>query len=207
LHHRSRPCSSTNLEGFLDGHRGPGQLPKLRYLSWGQYGELVTRLADEVDSSGEKFDLVVGIARGGIPVAMAVADRIGSKVDFINVKSYTDVGERVKPRILTTIIERITGKRVLVVDDLVDGGETMETVTKYFGSEKPRVMKTAVLFTKPWSTFVPDFSLQTVDTWVVFPYERGEVRRSRTQRRQKELVPEPRPKRARDARRASPALN
>lgn len=167
-------------------------MPKLRYLSWGQYGELVSRLADGVASSGEKFDLVIGIARGGLPVAMTVADRIGSKVDFINVKSYTDVGERVKPRILTTVTEKISGKRVLVVDDLIDGGETMETVTKYFDSQKPLVMKTAVLFTKPWSSFVPDFSLQTVDTWVVFPYERGEVRRSRTMVRQRRLVPEAR---------------
>lgn len=163
-------------------------MPKLRYLTWAQYGELVTRLADEVDSSREKFDLVVGIARGGIPVAMVVADRLGCKVDFINVKSYTDVGERTKPKILTTIVEGISGKRVLVVDDLVDHGETMETVTQYLGAEKPYGMKTAVLFTKPWSAFVPDFSLQTVDTWVVFPYERGEVRRSRSQKRQKELV-------------------
>jgi len=163
-------------------------LPKLRFLSWSQYGELVTKLSDEVASGGERFDLVIGIARGGIPVAMVVSDRLGTKVDFINVKSYTDVGERVKPRILTTITERITEKRVLVVDDLVDGGETMETVTRYLETERPLVMKTAVLFTKPWSSFVPDFSLQTVDTWVVFPYERGEVRRSRTQRRQNELV-------------------
>jgi hypoxanthine phosphoribosyltransferase len=166
-------------------------LPKLRFLSWSQYGELVTKLSDEVAASGERFDLVIGIARGGIPVAMVVSDRLGSKVDFINVKSYTDVGERVKPRILTTIIERITEKRVLLVDDLVDGGETMETVTRYLETERPLVMKTAVLFTKPWSSFVPDFSLQTVDTWIVFPYERGEVRRSRAQRQQNELVPGP----------------
>jgi uncharacterized protein len=164
-------------------------LPRLRYLSWSQYGELVTKLADEVASSGEKFDLVIGIARGGIPVAMVIADTQGTKIDFINVKSYTDVGERVKPQILTTIVERITGKRVLIVDDLVDGGETMQTVTEFLSSEKPKLMKTAVLFTKPWSTFVPDYSLQTVDTWIVFPYERGEVRRSKSQKRQKELVP------------------
>jgi uncharacterized protein len=169
-------------------------LPKLRYLSWAQYGELVTRLADQVDSSKEKFDLVVGIARGGIPVAMVVSDKLACKVDFINVKSYKDVGLRDKPKILTTITERIGNKRVLVVDDLVDGGATMETVTGYLGAERPSVMKTAVLFTKPWSAFVPDFSLQTVDTWVVFPYERGEVRRSRSQSAQKELVPAARPR-------------
>ena len=76
----------------------------------------------------------------------------------------------------------------------------METVTQYLSSEKPQVMKTAVLFTKPWSTFVPDFSLQTVDNWIVFPYERGEVRRSRTQRRQRELVAAPKLKYTPDTR-------
>ena len=163
---------------------------EFRYISWTEYGNLADALAEKIRSTGQVFDLVIGIARGGIPVAMVVSDHLDVKIDFINVKSYTDVGERVKPKILTTIIEHITGKRVLVVDDLVDGGETMETVTRYLDAEKPYTMKTAVLFTKPWSAFVPDFSLQTVDTWVVFPYERGEVRRSRIQKKQKELVTE-----------------
>lgn len=163
-------------------------MPKLNYVSWSQYGELVTRLAEAVLSSGEKFDLVVGIARGGMPVAMVVADTLGVKVDFLNVKSYTDVGERVKPKILSTITERIADKRVLIVDDLVDGGETMESITEYIRSQNPRSIRTAVLFTKPWSTFTPDFSLKVVDSWIVFPYERGEVRRSREVKKQRELV-------------------
>jgi hypoxanthine phosphoribosyltransferase len=163
-------------------------LPRLNYVTWAQYGEMVTKLADSVATSGEKFDLVIGIARGGMPVAMVVADKLGIKVDFLNVKSYTDVGERVKPKILSTITEKITNKRVLIVDDLVDGGDTMETITDYLSTQKPISIRTAVLFTKPWSTFTPDFSLRVVDNWVVFPYERGEVRRSRAQKKQQTLV-------------------
>ena len=163
-------------------------MARLRYIGWSQYGDLVTRLSEDVASSGERFDLVIGIARGGIPVAMVVADRLGTKVDFINVKSYTDVGERIKPKILSTITEKIAEKNVLVVDDLVDGGATMESISEYLMKEKPRSIKTAVLFTKPWSTFIPNFSLKVVDSWIVFPYERGEVRRSLENRRQKQLV-------------------
>lgn len=157
-------------------------------MSWSQYGELVTKLAENVAASGEHFDLVIGIARGGMPVAMVVADKLGIKVDFLNVKSYTDVGERVRPQILSTITEKIADKRILVVDDLVDGGETMESITEYLSNQNPSSMKTAVLFTKPWSTFVPDYSLKVVDNWIVFPYERGEVRRSRAQKKQQTLV-------------------
>ena len=163
-------------------------MSRLHYMTWAQYGEAVTELAEKVVATGKKFDLVIGIARGGIPVAMVVADQLGTRIDFLNVKSYTDVGERVKPRILTTITEEISGKRVLLVDDLVDGGATMETVTRYLQSEGPKSLKTAVLYTKPWSTFRPDYALEVVDSWIVFPYERGEVRRSRSPKRQRQLV-------------------
>lgn len=163
-------------------------MPRLYYVSWSQYGELVTRLAESVVTSGEKFDLVIGIARGGLPVAMVVSDTLGVKVDFLNVKSYTDVGERTTPKVLSTITEKIAGKKILLVDDLVDGGATMESITEYIAAQNPRSIKTAVLFTKPWSTFTPDFSLKVVDSWVVFPYERGEVRRSREVKKQRQLV-------------------
>jgi hypoxanthine phosphoribosyltransferase len=164
-------------------------LPRLNYVTWSQYGEMVTKLADAVAASGERFDLAIGIARGGMPVAMVVADRLGIKVDFLNVKSYTDIGERTKPKILSTITEEIKDKRVLVIDDLVDGGATMESITEYLRAQNPKSLKTAVLFTKPWSTFTPDYSLRVVDNWVVFPYERGEVKRSRAQKKQQTLVP------------------
>ena len=65
----------------------------------------------------------------------------------------------------------------MVVDDLVDEGATMQTVAKHLRSEKPRTLRTAVLFKKPWSAFEPDFFLETLEEWIVFPWERGEVGR------------------------------
>ena len=156
-------------------------MARLRYLGWPEYGRLLERLADAVASGGSRFDLVIGIARGGLPVAMVVSDRLGTKVDFINVKSYDGIGTRTKPKILTTISEEIRGTRVLIVDDIVDHGDTMETVKAYVEAKGPKVTKTAALFTKPWSSENPDYSLGVVDSWIVFPYERGEVKRLRSQ--------------------------
>jgi hypoxanthine phosphoribosyltransferase len=64
-----------------------------------------------------------------------------------------------------------------LVDDLVDGGDTLETVTGFLSQGKPKSIRTAVMFTKPWSRPRPDFSLDVVEEWVVFPWERGEVAR------------------------------
>jgi hypoxanthine phosphoribosyltransferase len=155
---------------------------EFRTISWPEYGRLTEALAEKVRSGGKSFDLVIGIARGGIPVAMVVSDRLGVKIAFINVKSYSGIARRTPPRILSALAEDIGGKNVLVVDDLVDHGVTMEMVKSYLGEQKPNVLETAVLLKKPWSKTEPDYYLEVVDKWVVFPFEYGEVNRLRAER-------------------------
>lgn len=150
---------------------------EFRYLSWPEYGNLAEALAEKVRSGGTQFDLVIGIARGGMPVAMVVSDHLGVRIDFINVKSYEGIGMRSTPRILSTLTEAVKGKSVLVVDDLVDQGDTLKTVEDYLNQQGPRLMKSAVLFKKPWSKVEPDFFLEVVDKWVVFPFELSEINR------------------------------
>jgi len=157
-------------------------LTEFRYISWPEYGNLAEALAEKVRSGDRFFDLVIGIARGGIPVAMVVSDHLGVKIDFINVKSYKGIAERSTPRILSTLTEGIRGKSILLVDDLVDHGVTMDIVKKHLSGRSPKLLKTAVLFKKPWSKFEPDFYLEVVDKWIVFPFELTEVNRLRAAR-------------------------
>jgi hypoxanthine phosphoribosyltransferase len=155
---------------------------EFRYISWPEYGNLAEALAEKVRSSGKAFDLIIGIARGGIPVAMVVADHLGVKIDFINVKSYSGIAERASPKILSTLTEDIEGKSILLVDDLVDHGDTLATVKSYLEQRDPALIVTAVLFKKPWSKIDPDHYLEVVDKWVVFPFELSEVNRLRKAR-------------------------
>ncbi|MDG6900857.1 MAG: phosphoribosyltransferase [Nitrososphaerota archaeon] len=154
-------------------------MPNFRYISWSEYGNLAEALAEKVRANGKKYDLVVGIARGGIPVAMVVSDHLNVKIDFVNVKSYNDIGKRTAPRILTTLTEGVAGKDVLLVDDLVDQGDTMTFMMRYLNDQKPKSLETAVMFKKPWSKSEPDYYLETVSEWIVFPFELGEVGRQR----------------------------
>jgi len=155
-------------------------LPNFRYISWPEYGNLALALAEKVRAKGKKYDLVVGIARGGIPVAMVISDHLNVKVDFVNVKSYSDIGKRVPPKILSTLTEGVQGKDILLVDDLVDQGDTLTLMKGYLAEQKPKTLETAVLFKKPWSKTQPDFFLEEVSEWVVFPFELGEMGRLRS---------------------------
>ncbi|MBI2649122.1 MAG: phosphoribosyltransferase [Thaumarchaeota archaeon] len=166
-------------------------MQNFRYVSWEDYGRLVSNLSEQIRAAGKKFDLVVGIARGGIPVAMVIADQLGVKIDIINVKSYTGIAERSKPRIISTLTEEVKGETLLLVDDLVDYGDTMETVADFLRKQKPGSISTAVLFVKPWSNFKPSFYLEVVDEWVVFPWEKGEVSRLRSDKPAKKIQLEP----------------
>ena len=152
---------------------------EFRYISWPEYGNLAEALAEKVRCGGKKFDLVVGIARGGMPVAMVVSDHLGVKVDFVNVKSYDGIGQRSAPRILSTVTEDIEGKNVLIVDDLVDQGDTMQTFREHLAERGPKLLEAAVLFKKPWSRIEPEYYLEVVDRWIVFPFELFEVNRLR----------------------------
>ena len=154
-------------------------MPNFRYISWSEYGNLAEALAEKVRATGKRFDLVVGIARGGIPVAMVVSDHLNVKIDFVNVKSYNDIGKRTAPRILSTLVEGVKGKDVLLVDDLVDQGDTIIFMKKYLMDQRPKTLETAVMFKKPWSKVEPEYFLETVSEWVVFPFELGEVGRQR----------------------------
>ena len=156
-------------------------MPNFRYISWSEYGNLAEALAEKVRANGKHYDLVVGIVRGGVPVAMVVSDHLNVKIDFVNVKSYSDIGQRTAPRILSTLTEGVQGKDVLLVDDLVDQGDTLSFMKKYLLDQKPRSLETAVMFRKPWSRTEPDYYLESVSEWVVFPFELGEVGRQRAE--------------------------
>jgi len=166
-------------------------MPEFRYVDWTEYGDLAGALAAKVRSGGKKFDLVVGIARGGVPIAMVVSDQLGVKIDYINVKSYDGIAQRGAPRIISTLTQGIAGKSVLIVDDLVDHGDTMETVMRHLLEQGPAFLEVAVLFKKPWTRFEPDYYLDVVDKWVVFPFELNEVDRLRRAAASRAAVTEP----------------
>jgi hypoxanthine phosphoribosyltransferase len=154
-------------------------LTGFRYISWPEYGELTEALAEKVRSGNVSFDLVLGIARGGIPVAMVVSDRLGVQLDYVNVKSYSGIAKRSRPKILSALSEGVTGKSVLLVDDLVDHGVTLGMLKRHVEKRGPKLVRTAVLIKKPWSRTHPDYYLEDDDRWIVFPFELGEVARQR----------------------------
>lgn len=146
---------------------------QLEELSWANFGDASRLLARTVADSGFRPDLVLSIARGGLPVGGALAYALDVKnCAAINVEFYTGVGERMEvPVVLppTPPLVDLAGLRVLLADDVADSGETLALVAELV---RPHVaeLRSAVLYKKPRSVVDPDYYWALTERWISFPW-------------------------------------
>lgn len=120
-------------------------------ISRQQIEERLDSLAEEL--RGEHFDYIISTLTGGFMLTADICRRIASqklKVAFIKASSYgngTESSGNVKLSGLESI--DITGKNVLVIDDILDSGRTMLGITAALRALGPRQVKTCVLLDKP----------------------------------------------------------
>jgi len=144
-------------------------------VSWDQFHRDSRALAWRLNGAGP-FEAVVCITRGGLVPAAIVARELGIRmIDTVCVASYdhTSQGElTVLKQAAPSIVALGGGKGmgVLIVDDLVDTGQTAKIVR----AQLPRA-HFATVYAKPMGrplvdTFVTEVSQ---DTWIYFPWDTG----------------------------------
>lgn len=145
---------------------------KTRYISWSMLHESLKNLAEKI-SSEYTADTIIAIAKGGLIPARILVDLLGiDEMGFIEVKFYRGIAEtREKPYVTFTALPQLDNKRIIIVDDIVDTGRTLQVVADVLSRFKYRDMKFAALYVKPWSTIMPDYYSEIVDEWIIFPWE------------------------------------
>jgi hypoxanthine phosphoribosyltransferase len=142
-------------------------------LSWERFGTAIRELAQAVADSGFAPDVVVAVARGGLPVGGAMSYALGTKaVGTLNVEFYTGVDERLDaPQVLPPLLDTaaLHGLRALVVDDVADTGETLALVQGLIAAHCDEA-RTAVLYAKSRSVVDPDYVWTRTDSWITFPW-------------------------------------
>lgn len=142
-------------------------------LTWESFGRANRRLATSIAESGYLPDIVLAIARGGLPVGGALAYALDIKnCAAVSVEFYTDVGQTLAvPVVLppTPPLVDLAGLRVLVADDVADSGRTLEMVLRLV---RPHVaeLRSAVLYRKPRTIVEPDYFWAETDLWIDFPW-------------------------------------
>ncbi len=153
----------------------PPDPEKIFPVSWDQFHRDSRALAWRLTGAGP-FEAIVCITRGGLVAAAIVARELGIRlIETICVASYshTSQGElKVLKDVAPDIVARAGGEGagVLIVDDLVDTGQTAKIVR----ARLPRA-HFATVYAKPMGrplvdTFVTEVSQ---DTWIYFPWDTG----------------------------------
>ena len=94
--------------------------------------------------------VIVCILKGATFFAVELAKRIESDtiIDFMKVSSYEGTESTGKINFTLDISEDITGKNVLIVEDIVDTGRTLAYVKKYLESKNPKNVKICTMLNK-----------------------------------------------------------
>jgi uncharacterized protein len=148
-------------------------LPSREVMTWDLFGSASRELAVQVAESGFQPDILLGIARGGLIPAGALAYALDCKNLFtISVEFYTGVDQRLDvPVVLPPFLDAhdLDDARVLIVDDVADTGKTLELV-HHFCAGHVAEARTAVLYQKPRSIIQSSFAWRHTDRWINFPW-------------------------------------
>jgi len=145
-----------------------------KYYSYENFAEdtrALIRLQDDF-----KPEAIVGIARGGLTLAHAMAEGLKIReVQTIRTELYDESCKRDEIALFGDCHFK-NHKRVLVVDDIADSGDTLKEVMHHLESSfKGIEFKAATLFYKKTSCYQPHFWINEADGWIDFFWEKDFV--------------------------------
>ena len=148
---------------------------KISYTAptWEEMGEYCFSLAKKIIKSGEKFDRLVTLAKGGWTWSRTMADYLRFKnVASVHIELYADFVKKTKsPVLLQALPVTVRKEKILLFDDISDTGETTAFAKKYLQMSGAESIKLATLFYKPWSITKPDFFVCQTKSWLILPHE------------------------------------
>ena len=117
-------------------------------------------------------EILLSIARGGVTLGHLMAQAMNIR-NLYSLNSIHYEGElKLDTFNIFNIPDMSHAKKVLILDDIVDSGETMEEIFKVLKEKFPNTeFKLATLFYKPTAVLQPDYTVQVADKWIDFFWE------------------------------------
>lgn len=146
---------------------------KYEVPTWNKIYDSLLNQSQKIQKQTEKIDLILGISKGGLIPARILADFLQvSEIITIQVKFYIGIAQtHDEPIIIQPLTVNLSGKKILIVDDIADTGKSLKIVIEHLESLGITEIKTATLYLNNRSVIKPDFYEEITDKWVVFPWE------------------------------------
>lgn len=138
--------------------------PKKEFISFESITDKIKN-SPQILQELNTFDKFVIITRGGLVVAGMLSQYLNSRYyDTLCIKSYSDDH---KQKQLKVIKSNPTQDKVLIIDDIVDSGKSIELAKEIYPNSK-----IFALHYKPDNSSIkPDYFFWKTDKWIVYPWE------------------------------------
>jgi len=140
-------------------------------ISWEKYQKNCIVLAKKIQNSRLKINRIVVISRGGLVAGRILSDLLKLPISHITVSSYTDLKQKKDIKITEVPKKIFSNEALLLVDEISDSGRTFKRASSYFLEFSHCKIYTLALYIKPKTQPKPDFYLDSINGWVIFPYE------------------------------------
>lgn len=150
------------------------------YVSWSDYHRKIEHLAAKIYQSGWQFNQIVCLARGGLRAGDILSRIYDLPLAILSASSYTGLGGQEQGGLVfarnLTMTTASLSDRVLLVDDLVDSGITLQQTVSWLRDHYgPAIneIRTAVIWYKAHSVIAPDFYIDYLadNPWIHQPFE------------------------------------
>ena len=135
-------------------------------VDWTFFGELCRALALRVARNYDP-EIVVGITKAGVIPGVVVASIL--QRDFASM-GVTRLGSSTSPTLVTEPPASVTGRRVLIVDETCDSGDTLKLAKSAVRKLNPLEVRTAVSFRT--GAYEPDYFALATESFIILPWDR-----------------------------------
>jgi len=133
----------------------------------------VDLIATWIRTQGIKYDMVVGIARGGLPLATVLSYRLDLPLDVISWQTRSGNHRHIPSKVLDAVGAR---KNVLLVDDIIDSGRAMGEILNALGGPRDNI-DVATIYHNIAQPIQAKYAARTINRntetrWINFWWER-----------------------------------
>jgi len=132
------------------------QVPKDIYVDWSNIGRSSRRLGlmssalcdlvfESLENPGADIEVVVGVALSGVPMASLIAEELGADLSVFQSNKHSSGGSS---GMLSQNFSKVSGKKCIIVDDVVTTGSTIKEVISILKSKKAIPTAIGVLIDK-----------------------------------------------------------
>ena len=144
--------------------------------SYEEIENLCKDISKKIKISKFKVDYILGVSVGGLVPSVLLARLLKTKkIMSVAISSYEKKKQKELKLLIAPDKSLLKGKKVLIVDDICDSGNTIIFLENLLKTCKVKSVKCATIFlNKEHHKITPDYYGKVVSKWVGFPWDKFE---------------------------------